>query len=211
VVLDSSAVVERECDGRATSMRASKKSPRTISRNTSLSARKVPISSWVDVSRPGRFRAMAQQFSKENETTILIILNTLRPPQTPHTPRAPTHLGWLWRLMRVLKRRGNDPQAEPFLKPLAVAQARVRRNDVTKTYSGRITLIQGDVGVQSRTDSKWSRVAAGGLECYRIPGRHRGILEDSRLQETAQVLQQCLQNFKWNQSRPGVVLSRGVG
>ncbi len=43
----------------------------------------------------------------------------------------------------------------PFLKPLAVAQAKARRNYVTKTYSGRITLIQSDVGVQSRTDSKW--------------------------------------------------------
>jgi thioesterase domain-containing protein len=146
---------------------------------------------------------MAQQFSKENETPILIILNTLRPPQTPHTPRAPAHLGWLWRLMRVLKRRGNDPQAEPFLKPLAVAQARARRNYVTKTYSGRITLIQSDVGVQSRTNSKGSRVAAGGLECYRIPGRHRGILEDSRLQETAQVLQQCLQKLQMEPTASG--------
>ena len=39
----------------------------------------------------------------------------------------------------------------------------------------------------------------------------QSAIEDSRLQETAQVPQQCLQKLQWNQSRPGVVLSRGVG
>jgi hypothetical protein len=66
-----------------------------------------------------------------------------------------------------------------------------------------VSLIQSDVGVQARTDSKWSGMAARWLECYRIPGRHRGILEDSRLQETAQVLQQCLEKLQMEPSASG--------
>jgi hypothetical protein len=42
VVLGSSAVVERECDVRATSMRASKKSPRTISKKYEPFSPKAP-------------------------------------------------------------------------------------------------------------------------------------------------------------------------
>ncbi len=47
--------------------------------------------------------------------------------------------------------------------------------------------------------------------CYRIPGRQRGILEDSRLQETAQVLQQCLQKLQMEPIASGSCSSRGVG
>jgi aspartate racemase len=73
------------------------------------------------------------------------------------------------------------------------------RNYVPQVYPGRVTFFRSRdeiTRVSSYRDPQlcWGELAAGGLECYEVPGTHLGMLQEPHVQVLAEKLKDCLDN-----------------
>lgn len=141
---------------------------------------------------------MAQQISRQNAKAVLIVLDTLWTPRTEFKAGRGLLARLRRRLKRIFKGKGGlaRPEELPFLNAVTVAHARALRRYVAETYPGRITLIQSNTGAESRSDARWSALAAEGVDVVRVDARHDLLLRSSHLRATAEVLGDCLRRLQ---------------
>jgi aspartate racemase len=70
-----------------------------------------------------------------------------------------------------------------------------QQNYVPEVYAGRAIYIKGEKS-SSRHGLEWSRIIAGGLELYEMPGDHVSIIKEPNVGAWADKLKLCLQSVQ---------------
>jgi thioesterase domain-containing protein/acyl carrier protein len=106
--------------------------------------------------------------------------------------------GLLWTiLVKAAKRKPVFVQLQTMLFPRLpqeiiidltfAAHKKARRDYTPKVYPGKITLFR-TVEYPAASESKWAKIAGGGLDCRMIPGDHKTMFREPNIQVVAEKL-----------------------
>jgi thioesterase domain-containing protein len=96
--------------------------------------------------------------------------------------------------LQALMEHGQDTDDALIRTILAIDHASQAYHPVGKTYPGTITFFWANDDSPDFEDNRlgWKRVAAGGVEVYRVPGTHATIREEPYVKVLVAELQPCL-------------------
>jgi aspartate racemase len=108
--------------------------------------------------------------------------------------------GWIKRWFLKMRaefylRTGRPMPYELHLSLHIEGNKKLAQGYVLQVYPGRITLFRANeqsVKYEHSSDLGWSKLAAGGVEIYEVPGDHLGIFEEPNNRVLAEKLKACL-------------------